>query len=69
MLRRTDTFRNELFLRLMCHEEKRKFFPEYWNNVSNTLGPFILDVLNDETMIDQNDVCTRITIEDVVRKK
>ena len=69
MLRRTDAFRNELFLRLMCHEEQRKQFPEYWDGVRQTSGPFILDVLNDEKMKNENDIGNRITLEDVVSHK
>ena len=67
MLRRTDTYRNELFSRLMCHEEQRQKYPEYWDGVRHTSGPFIMDVLNDEKMKNEND--TRITLEDVVRPK
>ena len=69
MLRRTDSFKNELYSRLMCHEEERKNYPEYWDDVKRTLGPFILEVLNDENAIHQNTMSTKITLEDVVRQK
>ena len=67
MLRRNDPLRNELLLRLMCHEEERQNFPDYWNRVRNVLGPFIITVLNSEELIKEKQQSDIITIDDVVR--
>ena len=68
MLRRTDSFKHELLSRLMGHEEEIKNYPTYWNRVRDTLGPLILDILNNKQLIneDKND---KLTIENVVRMK
>ena len=52
----------------MGHEEEIKNYPMYWNRVRDTLGPLILDILNNKQLIneDKND---RLTIENVVRMK
>ena len=52
----------------MGHEEEIKNYPTYWNRVSDTLGPLILDILNNKQLIneDKND---KLTIENVVRMK
>ena len=52
----------------MGHEEEIKNYPTYWNRVRDTLGPFILDILNNKQLIneDEND---KLTIENVVRRK
>ena len=68
LLRRTDSFKYELLSRLMGHEEEIKNYPTYWNRVRDTLGPLILDILNNKQLIneDKND---KLTIENVVRMK
>ena len=68
LLRRTDSFKHELLSRLMGHEEEIKNYPTYWNRVRDTLGPLILDILNNKQLIneDKND---KLTIENVVRMK
>ena len=52
----------------MGHEEEIKNYPTYWNRVRDTLGPLILDILNNKQLIneDKND---KLTIENVVRMK
>ena len=52
----------------MGHEEEIKNHPTYWNRVRDTLGPLILDILNNKQLIneDKND---KLTIENVVRMK
>ena len=66
MLRRSDRYRNDLYLRLMGHDEDNEIDPEYWNRVKTVLGPMILDILNDDNVFNDKTHRNDITLDDVV---
>ena len=66
MLRRSDRYRNYLYLRLMGHDEDNEIDPEYWNRVKTVLGPMILDILNDDNVFNDKTHRNDITLDDVV---
>ena len=66
MLRRSDRYRNYLYLRLMGHDEDNEIDPEYWNRVKTVLGPMILDILNEDNVFNDKTHRNDITLDDVV---
>ena len=68
LLERNDPSKHHLLHRLMCHEDQRSNFPEYWGNVRNIIGPFIMEAINNDQILKDNEQIHKITIEDVVRK-
>ena len=66
LLEKDEPANNQLLHLLMCHEDQRPKFPEYWDRFRNVLAPFIVDVLNNDSVVQENQPNSKISIDDVV---
>ena len=66
MLRRSDRYQNDLYLRLMGHDEDQEKDPEYWKRVQMMLGPITLDILKEDNAVSNKNHLNDITLDDVV---